>query len=105
MEKKIKELEKIIKYNFKKSSLLEKALTHKSYDNISNNEKLEFLDRKCIWSDLVLHATEFIPFFPNNVSLECSSSGKRGTESATGASSAAGRRRRCEFFVPAPNWR
>ena len=43
MEKKIKELEKIIKYSFKKSSLLEKALTHKSYDNISNNEKLEFL--------------------------------------------------------------
>ena len=43
MEKKIKELEKIIKYNFKRSSLLEKALTHKSYNNISNNEKLEFL--------------------------------------------------------------
>ena len=40
--KKIKELEKIIKYNFKKSSLLEKALTHKSFNNI-NNEKLEFL--------------------------------------------------------------
>ena len=43
MEKKIKELEKIIKYNFKKSSLLEKALTHKSFDNDINNEKLEFL--------------------------------------------------------------
>ena len=43
MEKKIKELEKIIKYNFKKSSLLEKALTHKSFDNNINNEKLEFL--------------------------------------------------------------
>ncbi len=43
MEKKIKELEKIIKYNFKKSSLLIKALTHKSFDNINNNEKLEFL--------------------------------------------------------------
>ena len=41
--KKIKELEKIIKYNFKKSSLLEKALTHKSFDNNINNEKLEFL--------------------------------------------------------------
>ena len=41
--KKIKELEKIIKYNFKKSSLLEKALTHKSFNNIINNEKLEFL--------------------------------------------------------------
>ena len=43
MEKKIKELEKIIKYNFKKSYLLEKALTHKSFDNNINNEKLEFL--------------------------------------------------------------
>ena len=43
MEKKIKELEKIIKYNFKKSSTLEKALTHKSLDNNVNNEKLEFL--------------------------------------------------------------
>ena len=43
MDKRIKELEKIIKYNFKKSSLLEKALTHKSFDNNINNEKLEFL--------------------------------------------------------------
>ena len=43
MDKKIKELEKIIKYNFKKSSFLEKALTHKSYNNNINNEKLEFL--------------------------------------------------------------
>ena len=43
MDKKIKELEKIIKYVFKKTSLLEKALTHKSYDNNINNEKLEFL--------------------------------------------------------------
>ena len=43
MDKKLKELEKIIKYTFKKSSLLEKALTHKSYNNNINNEKLEFL--------------------------------------------------------------
>jgi len=43
MDKKIKEFEKIIKYNFKKTSILEKALTHKSFDNHSNNEKLEFL--------------------------------------------------------------
>ncbi len=43
MEKKTKELEKIIKYNFKKIDLLKKALTHKSYDNSINNEKLEFL--------------------------------------------------------------
>ena len=43
MDKKIKEFEKIIKYNFKRTSLLEKALTHKSLDNHNNNEKLEFL--------------------------------------------------------------
>ena len=43
MEKNLKELEKIIKYNFKKFSLLEKALTHKSFDSNVNNEKLEFL--------------------------------------------------------------
>ena len=43
MEKKIKELEKIIKYEFKKSLYLERALTHKSFNNQINNEKLEFL--------------------------------------------------------------
>jgi len=43
MEKKIRDLEKIIKYNFKKNYLLERALTHKSFNNIINNEKLEFL--------------------------------------------------------------
>ena len=43
MEKKIKELEKIIKYDFKKFTFLEMALTHKSLNNKINNEKLEFL--------------------------------------------------------------
>ena len=43
MEKKIKELEKIINYEFKKTAHLEKALTHKSLNNEINNEKLEFL--------------------------------------------------------------
>ena len=43
MEKKLIFLEKILKYNFKKKSILEKALTHKSYNNNINNEKLEFL--------------------------------------------------------------
>ena len=36
MDRLNKELEKIIKYNFKKSSLLQKALTHKSLDNNIN---------------------------------------------------------------------
>ena len=43
MEKKFKELEKIVNYNFKDFSLLKKALTHKSFDSYVNNEKLEFL--------------------------------------------------------------
>ena len=43
MSENIKEIEKVINYNFKSVSLLKQALTHKSYDNITNNEKLEFL--------------------------------------------------------------
>ena len=43
MDRKIKEFEKIIKYNFKSNSFVKKALTHKSLDNHNNNEKLEFL--------------------------------------------------------------
>ena len=43
MKDKIKDLEKIINYNFKRFELLEQALTHKSFNNINNNEKLEFL--------------------------------------------------------------
>jgi len=43
MEKKLTSLEKILNYNFKNKSILEKALTHKSYNNNINNEKLEFL--------------------------------------------------------------
>ncbi len=43
MNKSLKELEQIIKYNFIDKTLLHKALTHKSFDNKINNEKLEFL--------------------------------------------------------------
>jgi len=39
----MRELQKIIKYSFKSISLLKIALTHKSFDNEKNNEKLEFL--------------------------------------------------------------
>jgi ribonuclease-3 len=38
-----KSFEKIIKYTFKNNSLLQVALTHKSFDSEKNNEKLEFL--------------------------------------------------------------
>ena len=43
MKKNIKDLENIIEYKFKNLNLLELSLKHKSYDNKSNNEKLEFL--------------------------------------------------------------
>ena len=62
MEKKIKEFEKIIKYNFKRSSLLEKALTHKSLDNNINNEKLEFLGDRVL--GLVI-SEKLLDKFPN----------------------------------------
>ena len=43
MNLKINKFEKKIKVNFKNKSLLKKALTHKSANQIENNEKLEFL--------------------------------------------------------------
>ena len=39
----IKHLERVFQYNFKNKRLLEQSLTHKSFDNNVNNEKLEFL--------------------------------------------------------------
>ena len=62
MEKKIKEIEKILKYSFKKISLLETALTHKSFDNNDNNEKLEFLGDRVL--GLVI-SEKLLNKFPN----------------------------------------
>ena len=39
----LNKLEKKINIKFKKTNLLVKSLTHKSYDSYNNNEKLEFL--------------------------------------------------------------
>jgi ribonuclease III len=62
MADKIKELEKIIKYSFKNNSLLSKSLTHKSFDNINNNEKLEFLGDRVL--GLVI-SQKLLEKFPN----------------------------------------
>ena len=62
MEKKLNILEKIIKYNFKKKSILEKALTHKSYNNNINNEKLEFLGDRVLG---LIISKKLIEIFPN----------------------------------------
>ena len=43
MFKDFKKLEKIINYKFKNKKILIQCLTHKSYDSLNNNEKLEFL--------------------------------------------------------------
>tara|TARA_B100001989_G_scaffold225215_1_gene180112 strand:- start:2420 stop:3085 length:666 start_codon:yes stop_codon:yes gene_type:complete len=62
MEKKFKELEKTLKYNFKEDTLLERALTHKSYDNILNNEKLEFLGDRVLG---LIISEKLLVKFPN----------------------------------------
>lgn len=59
---KIKNLEKIIKYSFKNNSLLQKSLTHKSFDNVNNNEKLEFLGDRVL--GLVI-SQKLLEKFPN----------------------------------------
>ena len=60
--KALKELENIIKYNFKDKTILSKALTHKSYDNIINNEKIEFLGDRVL--GLVI-SKELLDRYPN----------------------------------------
>ena len=39
MKNNLKELENILSYNFKDINILKLSLTHKSFDNINNNEK------------------------------------------------------------------
>ena len=62
MTDKLKDLEKIIKYNFKNKSILTKSLTHKSFDSNNNNEKLEFLGDRVL--GLVI-SQKLLEKFPN----------------------------------------
>ncbi len=55
-------LEKKIKVNFKNKKLLIKSLTHKSYDNLNNNEKVEFLGDRVL--GLVI-AKKLLEIYPN----------------------------------------
>jgi len=48
MKQHIKQIEKILKINFKNKALLEKSLIHKSFNKTNNNEKLEFLGDRVI---------------------------------------------------------
>ena len=62
MNKPIKELEEILKYNFKNKDLLNRALTHKSFNSKTNNEKLEFLGDRVL--GLVI-SKELLEKYPN----------------------------------------
>jgi ribonuclease III len=55
-------LEKILKLDFKNKDLLIKSLTHKSYDNENNNEKIEFLGDRVL--GLVM-AKKLLEIYPN----------------------------------------
>ncbi len=55
-------LEKKIKISFKNKKLLIKSLTHKSYDNLENNEKMEFLGDRVL--GLVI-AKKLLEIYPN----------------------------------------
>tara|TARA_Y100001958_G_C21083274_1_gene438875 strand:- start:67 stop:729 length:663 start_codon:yes stop_codon:yes gene_type:complete len=55
-------LEKKLRINFKNKDLLVKSLTHKSYNNIDNNEKLEFLGDRVL--GLVI-AKKLLEIYPN----------------------------------------
>ena len=62
MSKSTKELEEILKYDFKNKSLLNQALTHKSFDNDNNNEKLEFLGDRVLG---LIISKKLIDKYPN----------------------------------------
>jgi len=62
MKKNIKELEEVLKYNFKDTSLLEQALKHKSFDNNNDNEKLEFLGDRVLG---LIISKKLLEIYPN----------------------------------------
>ena len=54
-------LEKKIHYKFKDKKLLIKSLTHKSYDKINNNEKIEFLGDRVLGLIIAKKLLEIYP--------------------------------------------
>ncbi len=55
-------LEKKIKVNFKNKELLIKSLTHKSFDSVNNNEKVEFLGDRVLG---LIIAKKLLEIYPN----------------------------------------
>ena len=62
MKTNLKSLETKIKVNFKDKNLLLKSLTHKSFDNDNNNEKLEFLGDRVLG---LIIAKKLLETYPN----------------------------------------
>ena len=54
-------LEKKINYKFKNRNLLTKSLTHKSFDKINNNEKIEFLGDRVLGLMIAKKLLEIYP--------------------------------------------
>ena len=62
MNQNLKQIEKILKINFKNKNLLDRSLTHKSFNKNYNNEKLEFLGDRVI--GLVI-SKKLLSLYPN----------------------------------------
>ena len=62
INEKISELQNIIKIKFKSSDILRQSLIHKSFNNIKNNEKLEFLGDRVL--GLIL-SKKLLEIYPN----------------------------------------
>ena len=62
MKENFVKLEKILKISIKKKSLLSEALTHKSANQIKNNEKLEFLGDRVIG---IVLSKKLFDLYPN----------------------------------------
>ena len=63
MEKKIRKLEKKIKYSFKNKEFLINSLTHKSFNEEKNYEKLEFLGDRVLG---LIISKNLLKTFPND---------------------------------------
>jgi len=61
MDSNLIKLEKKINIKFKNFELLIKSLTHKSYDSIHNNEKLEFLGDRVLGLVITKKLLEIYP--------------------------------------------
>ena len=62
MKENLKHIEKSLKVNFKNKNLLDRSLTHKSFNKNYNNEKLEFLGDRVI--GLVI-SKKLLSLYPN----------------------------------------